>query len=52
MRKLGLKMNITGWIVFAVSFIVTGSWHEWVGGIATGMFISSIWVTLTEYKNQ
>jgi len=52
MKKLGLKMFIAGWIVFAVSFMVTSSWHEWISGIAAGMFIGSMCVNLAENKNQ
>ena len=52
MNKLGMKLNVTGWVVFAISFMATGSWHDWVQGIAVGFFISSAWVAIIEYKNQ
>jgi hypothetical protein len=52
MNKLGMKLNLTGWIVFAISFMVANPVHEYINGIATGLFISSAWVTIVEYRNQ
>jgi hypothetical protein len=52
MKKLGLKMNIAGWIVFAISFLVEGIPHSYISGIACGLFIASVWVNIYEYKNQ
>jgi hypothetical protein len=52
MNKLGLKMNIAGWIMFGISFLIINHWGEYMNGIATGLFISSLWVALSEYKNQ
>lgn len=52
MKKLGLKMNVAGWIVFGISFMIPDSWAIWVKGIACGLFISSIWTNVYEYKNQ
>jgi hypothetical protein len=52
MNKLGMKLNVTGWIMFAISFMIAGHWGEYMNGIAMGLFISSLWVTITEYRNQ
>ena len=52
MKKLGLKMNVAGWIVFAISFLGEGAFHSYISGVACGLFISSLWIALNEYKNQ
>lgn len=40
--NLGMKINIVGWVVFAISFIFSTPYHEWVSGIATGLFIAFV----------
>jgi hypothetical protein len=52
MKKLGLKLLLTGWIAFGISFIVVPTWHDFCLGISYGIFFTSLWVNFTEYKNQ
>ena len=52
MNKLSLKMNVAGWIVFAISFLKEGTFHSYISGIACGLFVAGLWVAYHEYKNQ
>jgi hypothetical protein len=52
MKKLSLKLLVTGWIIFGISFMVVPTWHDFVSGISYGTFIASLWVSYYEFKNQ
>lgn len=48
--NLGMKLNITGWVIFSVSFMLPTPHHESVVGVSIGLFIASIWASLSKTK--